>query len=630
MSLLKAFELGVGSIVIIDDAYLPPDPDTVKGDALAELLTALKASPEDCATLGVLLNKPGANANALVDSAINDLQKLYDAYIGGQHPYLQPLFADLEDKQTADLRNVRLLEEEISKFFNVTPKKFADLENARADLSSCSIVFVDFFLEGVNSHEDARKLHSSVKAELAQKFACESETFPKVVVLMSSSLPPTTELAIFRRETGVKSAFFHTLDKCTFSSDELQSRLKSFVDSYESASQLNKYLETVESEITVAATALTEELRRLDLHDLTILKTLRLDGESDTPQTYLTLLLAEALAAKVRMAGPLQTEVLPPEHTYGDSPFDGKLLPSSVLFELFTDIAAVPVPSAGQLKIGFGDVLEATDGPDKGKLFLAISPACDLQRCKLTYEVLCVPGDIVEKNASLPALLEKNYQFGKGHLVLKSVTNNGLISFSRINFDVRLLKTFPVSLLQSEDKFRRMARLTEVFAQEVKTLALNHAARVGVPIDPSFSIGLRAKVRFNFAGDGKDQPKVEGDFDIDGSEFLPAVLAKGRELGATELCETVMFSSQFKAWLQKTLKEKLENQNSTKLRAVAEHFSKPDSFKVVLEKGGSKNYGAQISIRYTAQTPDVSSAQKFEIFVYPMSDDETNPKGSES
>lgn len=616
MSLLEAFRCGSGSIVIIDDSYLPLNPDTVQSDALAELLGSLKSSREYCDALGALLDKPGADASELVDHAVHVLPDLYQAYVDGKHEYLKVLFSAVEERKIADLRRVKLLEAEVYTFFNVRPKTYSDLDSAREELKSCSIAFVDFFLKGVNTHEDARTMHSSVKDELAEKFTLGQETFPKVIVLMSSSLPQTTELAIFRKVTGIKSAFFHTLDKNTFSPYELQTRFTGFTSSYGLASQLNKYLETVDAEILAAAEGLRDELRRLDLHDLTILKTLRLDGESDTPQTYLTLLFAEALAAKVRMAGPLQTQVLPPEHSYGDSLFDGKLLPSSVLFELFTDIAVAPALLVGQLKVGFGDVLEATQEPDKGKLFLAISPACDLQRCSTTYEVLCVPGKVVEKNASLPALFEKTYHFGKGHIVLKLSAADGETSYSRILFDFKSLKSLQVSQLQNPDKFRRLARLTEIFAQEIKTLALSHASRVGVPIDPSFSVGLRAKVRINFPGDAKDAPRIKGDFDIDGTEYLPAVLAMGREIGDDDLRQTVMFSAQFKEWLQKMLEEKLAEQNSNKLKAVAEHFAKPESFKVVFDKGKPTKKFGQAVIRYSPQPPDESPIENFEILVF--------------
>lgn len=628
MSLLRAFEAGIGSVVIIDDLYLRPNPDSVSGEALSMLFKTLRGSEESCHAFSALLDIKESDPSKLVDAAAENLGKLYDAHISGNHPVLKELFSDLDEKQTAELRRLRILEQVIATYFGVTPKTFGRLEDSRNELSTCAVVFVDFFLEGVNNHEEARTLHKSVSNELVTKVEANGESFPKMVVLMSTSLPDPGEISLFRKDTGVRGAFFHTMDKAEFNSAVIAARLESFMASYPSARKLNGYLETIESEISAAAKDLNAELRsRLDVHDLTILKTLRLDGESDTPQSYLTLLLSEALAARVRMAKKLQEDVLPKEQTYGDSPFDGKLLPSSVLFELFADIAVAPTPPSENIKVAFGDVLESVEASEKGKLFLAISPACDLQRCPANYEVLFVPGTIVESNANLSTLLHKSYSFGQGGLVLKLLTG-GESSYNNIIFEYKSLKTMPVSVVQDSRKFRRVARLTEIFAQELKTLALNHAARVGVPIDPSFSVGLKAKVRYRFTGDAKGDPVVEGEFDANGTEFLPAVLAMGRQLGDSNLTHTVMFSLQFKDQLQKALTEKLSQQASNKLRAVKEHFDKPDSYKVAFDKENlAKSFGA-VTVKYYQKLPKLEQAKNFEILLYSEIEEDKKPESS--
>ena len=631
MSLLKAFGAGVGSVVIIDDLYLRPNPDSVSGEALSTLFKALKVSEESCVSLSTLLGITESDPSKLVDAAVDGLEKLYEAHISGDHPLLQDLFADLDEMQTAELRRLRILEQVATTVFGIAPKTFGNLEDARKDLSNCAVVFVDFFLEGVNNHEEARTLHKSVSDELVTKVYSDDEYFPKMVVLMSTSLPDPSEIALFRKDTGVRGAFFHTMDKAEFTSAEIKSRLDGFLKLYPSSRKLNGYLETIESEILDAAKTLNSELRsRLDVHDLTILKTLRLDGESDTPQSYLTLLLSEALAARVRRAKKLQEDVLPKEQTYGDSPFDGKLLPSSVLFELFADIALGPTPTSENIKIAFGDILESLDDKEKGKLFLAISPACDLQRCPLDYEVLFVPGSVAESNANLSTLLHKSYSFGQGGLVLKLLSEGGEFSYNNIIFEFKSLKTMPVSVVQDSHKFRRVARLTEIFAQEIKTLALNHAARVGVPIDPSFSIGLKARVRYRFTGDARGQPVVEGEFDVDGTEFLPAVLAMGRQLGDSNLSHTVMFSLQFKDQLQKALTEKLVQQASNKLTTVKDHFDKPESYKVAFDNESlAKSFGT-ISVKYYQKLPKLEQAKNFEILLYSEIEEDKKPVDGEA
>jgi len=335
------------------------------------------------------------------------------------------------------------------------------------------------------------------------------------------------------------------------------------------------------------------------------------------------LLLSEALAARVRMATGLQTEVLPKQQTYGDSPFDGKLLPSSVLFHLFADIAVSPIPADGELKVAFGDVYESIEGDTKGTLYLAISPACDLQRCELTYEVLCVTGRAVDSSMTLSKLFEKKYSFGQGNFVLKTINDKAEPSYIRISFDTKSLRTIPVSRFKDSTKFRRLARLTEVFAQEIKTLALNNVARVGVPIDPSFSVGLKAKIRFNLKGDKQGDPEVQGEHDIDDSMYLPAVLSMGRELGEKELQPTVMFSSQFFRHIQDIVEKAAaefseKGQTSKRLEAVREHFANPGSSKVSLGSGNYTRSAANgiITIKYYPQLPKLGDVKNFEVVLY--------------
>lgn len=131
MSLSKAFDHGVGSIVIVDDLYLSPNPDAVSGEALANFLRVLREKPEECNALAALLGQPGVTDPAkLVDLVNEDLPKVYEAHLSGHHPYLQVLFADLDERRTAGLRRLRILEAELADFFKVKPLSFGSLECA--------------------------------------------------------------------------------------------------------------------------------------------------------------------------------------------------------------------------------------------------------------------------------------------------------------------------------------------------------------------------------------------------------------------------------------------------------------------------------------------------------------------
>lgn len=249
---------------------------------------------------------------------------------------------------------------------------------------------------------------------------------------MSSKLPGIEGLADFRARTGIKSAFFYALDKRDLEHDFVSRKLGRCIEEYFSAVQLNNYLETVHHVVDKAAAQIGSEIERLELHDLTALKSLRLDAESESVQSYLTWLVSEALAAKIRSAIELQASLIPKDSKY--VPIDGKLLPRSVLFELYSDIAVASFSQSNDAPIVLGDVLELLESHVSNELLLVIAPACDLARCSLNYEVLCVKGILHDTSNSLSELLGKAYAFGKGKVVLKRIVQSEPV-YSRISLD---------------------------------------------------------------------------------------------------------------------------------------------------------------------------------------------------
>lgn len=616
MTLSKAIEGKAGRIVIIDDKYLPLNFDFISEGALTTFFQALKQNPEHQRSLSNILGLGADSAlNEMIEKVQADYSIAYAAYIGGEHPFLEPLFSELAEERQVDTRRLRMLESVIFERFKVNPSVFGSIDEARAHLADSSLVFLDFFLGGINNQEDARAMHASIKDELARPISVEGFQRPKLVVLMSTSLPDTQGLTHFRSDTGIRSAFFHSIDKKDFDKNYLDGFVSQISSDYESALKLNNYLVAVQHEIQSAANKLVAELQqRLDLHDLTILKTLRLDGESDTPQAYLTHLLAEVLAARLRVSPALRAEVLPKETAYGDVLFDGKVLPSSVLFEFFSDITVAPTPLDGSVKVAFGDIYEAVHGKDAGALYLAISPACDLQRCEDTYEVLCVPGAADAAADSLEKLFSGKYAFGDGNVVMRMPQTPAPL-FKKFSFDWKHLRTIKASALKNGEEFKRAARMAEIFAQEVKTKALNHAARVGVPIDPSFSLELKVKVRYSIPG-GRGEPKLAGEMQGLNQSYLCAVLAMGKEKDG-ELERTVMFSSQFRENLQKYIDERRRETPNVKLDKVAEHFSKASSYKIAFEGSKAiKRYGDVITFRYQEKLGSLDEPSGFEVYLF--------------
>ena len=443
---------------------------------------------------------------------------------------------------------------------------------------------------------------------------------------MSSKLPSQSGLNSFREQTGMRSAFFSALSKRDFSNDFLTRSVDRVVGRYGEAAQLDCYLRTIEGGIQRAADSLASDVARLELHDLTTLKSLRLDAESESLQGYLTWLLSEALAVKLRSDRELQSSLLPQEARHIS--LDGKLLPGSVLFELFSEIAVAPIPNADlAAQVTMGDVFELKDETKRSDVILVLAPACDLIRCTSDYEVLCVRGKIDSQGSELSSLIAKKYAFGKGHIVIRSLVADKPL-YRCVVWDHKRLTTIRHKDLASVG-YERIARMSEIFVNEVKELALSQVARIGTPIDPSFSVAVQFVVRLRIPV-GKGVPDINFFADLSDKDFVQAVLAMGRSapLETAEAAEpgdlqkTIVFSYQFKEWIVGELSalEPENEEKNEKLKRIIAFFSDPQFSKIELKPNGTTSeLGGLISFSLKNAPPDaVESKTGMEIIAFPM------------
>jgi hypothetical protein len=628
MDIIEAIKGRADSLVVIDDALAPPNFALISAEALTAQFRSLDANADHCTILAAQL---GLNEDAtpaeLMEAVSRDASRLWPEYLDGTAKIpLDPLFEEFKLKHAASKLKEQLLVEFLERQFSVRPKVFSSLADAKEALKSCVVAFVDFYIGDVNSEDDAIEAHSQFREELASRFEFDGSPWPKLVFLISSKLPSQHGLNSFRERTGMRSAFFSALDKKDISDDFLTRYVDRIVGRYGEAAQLDGYLRTIEKSICRAAESLSAEVARLELHDLTTLKSLRLDAESESLQGYLTWLLSEALAVKLRSDSELQGSLLPGEARY--TPLDGKLLPGSVLFELFSEIAVAPIPNADlAAHVTMGDVFEITSGAGKGEVILVVAPACDLMRCATLYEVLCVRGTIDSQGLELPALIAKKYAFGKGHIVIRSV-EGGKPLYRCVRWDHKRLTTIRHGDLAGTS-YKRIARMSEIFVQEVKELALSQVARIGTPIDPSFSVAVQLAVRLRIAT-GKDTPEISFFADLSDREFVQAVLAMGRSAptgvdGSTEpgdLQKTIVFSYQFQEWIVGELNN-LSLANGTKnekLTRIITFFSDPTFSKIELKPSGTTTeLGGLISFSLKDTPPDTDQAKAgIEVIAFPM------------
>lgn len=621
MQLIDAIRKDKGSIVIVDDDFSPPNFDQIGADALT---AQFKLISSDAGAKQSLVTLMGQSEDVKPDDLAKLAQRrageFWNDYLASpeKYPFLDPLLSDFRSSYLASRARITSLVAFLKNYFGTEPLTFASMEEARTHIETCMLAFVDFFIN-VDSEDDAINLHSQFRKELSAPFRCESIDWPKLVFLVSSKLPQQDGLHKFRSATGIKSAFFLAFDKGQITDVFLTRLVERCISRYAPSTQLNSYLISIESAINDAAQSLLADVSRLELHDLTALKTLRLDAESESLQSYLTWLLAEALGVKLRGAPSFRNPLLPSEASF--PPLDGQLLPRSVLFELFSEIAVGPSTSNQNARLVFGDVLSDVATDEHGKaLLLVIAPACDLIRCSDDYEVLCVHGKLEAEGASLAELLNKNYKFGKGHLVLRTASENGACHYSIVRWDDKRICTIPYASLSKAKVFPRIARLSEIFAQEAKEMALAKLSRIGTPVDPSFSVALHCLVRLRLSM-GKGEDPLEMIEDLSDRDFVCAISAMGREDDLQEPTKTIIFSHQFQDWLvSEFLNEAIQKagQYGTKLQTATEFFSDVKNLKVHFSKNIVRPCGDFVSVSCTDEPPtDEYAGQGLQIILFP-------------
>lgn len=593
------------SLVVVDDALVLPDFKIISIEALTAFFNIINDDEKALeVVVGLLGEGVALEATEVMQAVEEHAAVLWDFYSKGEHlDLLSPLFSELSSSYNDKRYRVDSLVDILQKLFGVMPATYSSLNDAQEALKNCTIAFVDYYVGDVDNADEATALHVAVKDVLCSKFSYQDSLWPKLIFLISSKLPSPEGLADFRERTGIKSAFFFPVDKKDIEFEFVRKKIERCMSQYLSAVQLSSYLDSVHSAITSSANAINAELERLELHDLTALKSLRLDAESESVQSYLTWLVSEALAAKIRSAGQLQKQLIPNQSEY--VPLDGKLLPKSVLFELYSEIAVAPVPEEVASGVALGDVFESIGDGGARALLLVISPACDLARCPVNYDVLCVRGVLHDTSADLSALLGKAYAFGKGKAVLKHRQDDADSVYSRITWEVKRVCTVEHSNLMNVGKYKRLARLSEIFAQEIKELALSQVSRVGTPIDPSFSVALQAFVRAKIAI--AKGVVFELQFDLADSDFVSAVLAMGREPSdnpdaaeSSKLEKTALFSIQFQDWILDRLMEYRETltEPSSKIDKLVNFFGDSKNLRVVLGESGASLADGVVKVKY--------------------------------
>ncbi|WP_205900827.1 hypothetical protein, partial [Pseudomonas viridiflava] len=86
----------------------------------------------------------------------------------------------------------------------------------------------------------------------------------------------------FRRTTNLRAALFSPVDKAVLRPDWLASELATRVDRYKDVLRVELFLDAFKQAINFSANSLLEDISALELHDLSIVKSMRLYEEQES------------------------------------------------------------------------------------------------------------------------------------------------------------------------------------------------------------------------------------------------------------------------------------------------------------------------------------------------------------
>lgn len=575
MSLLEAISKVPSSVIIVDDDFADPIL-SLTSDMKVDLFTSLEENDEQRNQLAETLGQAGAEAGVLVDRVVQNIETLREAHTVSPIEALTPIFEEHDRRVGVKRSKLKLIEDYCVDQLGVKPGVYSTLESARQALQDCLVAFIDFHLKSETDSDDAIVHHARFRESYLSKCVWDGCEWQKIIVLISYHLPPADALRLFREQTGIRSCFFSSIPKISISDRYLAKFFSDWSQRYDPARTLDGYLDQMSKVVTESSNELVRQIREVETHDLAILSAAKLVAEQESLQSYLTWLISESLAAKVRSQDRLSLPSLSQELAM-QVPLDGKLPRTSTLFDLFSEIASYPIPSNGIGRPMFGDVYRDTtkDGSDhaNGALLLVVSPACDIIRASDEDDVLCVRGKVLGRGSADTLLPNLNYLFGKGMHAVRVEDADGLFQVEWSTTDSKGLVTVPFSDLNKNERYIKISRLAEMFAQEIKEMALSKAGRVGVPVEPVAFSQAKVLVRYKYMRQGT--AVVDVIHDLDEFDFVSVIVSYGRLGDEKKPVPILVFTQQFVDWLSdKFLRPLIEETEDppTELRRIEEYL----------------------------------------------------------
>lgn len=552
--------------VVIDDALGPPPPGLLQQgpkDAWSDFVVGTAAAVT--AVNQELFPQAPLDAEALVETLTSQhahLTSLWLLHRAGKVPEanLSLLFDEVAAEMDARAGSAKLVVDRLQRLIGVeNVATFWAYEGATEALAEADIAFVDFYLNNSETEADALSRIAEAAAQLAT---------PTLLFFMSSQATLEQQQKV-REKIGRRSAFFDVMLKSDINDDFLDAKIGAKQESFDS----NRALENVIKQAVAAAKSAVEEFGErcdeLEVHDLRLLNLMRLEAEGESLQEYLTWLFSEALAAKTRRLAltHVQNGAIEP----ASIGFSGQISQGTVLFDLFSEV--VFGPALGEDKnVRFGEVFQCVE--ESSEYLLVLTPACDLQRCSPDKTLLCVTASALDYSG--PREITKSKLFGKlndgglCHLLTTGMSEDDKPTFSLLTWDAARIRTMTIAELRTE-KFKRVALMNEIFAQEVKEEVLRALGRVGTQIDPPPPQALDAMLSWKQAAGGawRTEPTPA-------NRFASALLT----FSADKKGAVAVVSDEFKLWAKRKIFESFDGAPPEKLTNCLNTLAAEGQFKM--------------------------------------------------
>lgn len=602
MDVLAAIRAGTASVVVIDDLFAGPDLTRIPAANKHELADRIEANAEEKAAIQALLKSDGVDDETqLAELAAAQAVVLWGKYTQdpAAHPYLQPLFASFEAER-AEIVRLRQLVGILTDAFGRAPHTFASLQESKEELSRCAIAFVDLFF-GTRTIEQILELHAQYQAQYREEFPHADEAWPKLIVLMSTRMPGNEQLRSFRKGAGIRTAFFRLLPKNQIEAGQIDRILKSWALKYAAAAALNRYLNQLTAIVRDSAEWVVHELDQVEVHDLAVLDAARLLSDNASLHSYVSWLTSELLAARTRTNAARAINA--PARAI-DGAVDPMLVRESVLFDLFAAVTSMPAEKDGLPQ--FGEIIARVSDINASSVsvLIAISPACDLTRCKSDYEVLLLKGVMRSAGGTTAELLQTGAVFGKGKHLLKfmvgDVERQGVIEWDT----KQGLTTRPAGDLSDAAIYVRVGRMAELFAYEVKELAISHLSRIGLPVAPSIqrAASVRVRARFDVR---PGVPKLEFDETAPGEPTVCALVTMGRLGEGGSEAELVLLTEPFRLWFVESVMPRLQQgAGNTRVDTLIKNLSEWGEWSVQMNENSGKPGFESLTVKFVGETPD--------------------------